>query len=103
MPTGLFDLAAEQLESHTDLDRLEARGTLRLAVKEAGLDPKDISLNQLKVVFGKVMPRELQVRGIEAAATTCKTIMEVITRTADPTDAGTKDSADEIFHRLGGR
>jgi hypothetical protein len=26
MSTGLFDLAAEQLERHNDLDRLEARG-----------------------------------------------------------------------------
>jgi hypothetical protein len=103
MSTGLFDLAAEQLESHTDLDRLEARGTLRLAVKEAGLDPKKITLDQLKVVFDKVMPRELQVRGIDAAATTCQTIMESVARQAGPADAGAQDSVDDIFQRLGGR
>ena len=103
MSTGLFDLAAEQLERHTDLDRLEARGTLRLAVKNAGLDPKEITLSQLKVVFEKVMPKELLARGIDAAATTCETIMAEITRTADPADAVAKDSVDEIFQRLGGR
>ena len=103
MSTGLFDLAAEQLEHHTDLDRLEARGTLRLAVKDAGLDPKEITLDQLVVVFDKVMPTELQIRGIDAAESTCQTIMESITRKADPADTGAKDSVDDIFQRLGGR
>jgi hypothetical protein len=103
MSTEIFDLAAEQLERHTDLDRLEARGTLRLAVKEAGLDPKEISLRQIKVVFEKVMPRELEVRGIEAADTTCQTIMDEITRSAGPASANTGNSVDDIFQRLGGR
>jgi hypothetical protein len=103
MSTGLFDHAAKQLERHTDLDRLEARGTLRLAVKEAGLDAKEITLEQLNVVFEKVMPKELQIRGIDAATTTCQTIMAEITRAAEPADVGAKGSVDEIFQRLGGR
>jgi hypothetical protein len=103
MATGLFDLAAEQLERHTDLDRLEARGTLRLAVKEAGLDPKGITLGQLQVVFNKVMPNELKVRGIDTADSTCQAIMKAIASNADPAEAGAKSSVDDIFQRLGGR
>ena len=103
MSTGLFDHAAEQLERHTDLDRLEARGTLRLAIKQAGLEARRLTLPQLDAAFEKVMPNELEARGIAAAATTCHTIMAEIMRTADPTDTARADSADEIFQRLGGR
>jgi len=101
--TGLFDHAAEQLERHTHLNHLEARGTLRLAVKEAGLDAKSLTLPQLTAVFEKVMPSELEDRGIEAAATTCRTILAEITRTADPADTASTGGSDEIFQRLGGQ
>jgi hypothetical protein len=37
MGVDLFDVAAEKLEPATDLNQLEARGTLRLALKSAGL------------------------------------------------------------------
>ena len=103
MSTDLFDHAAEQLERHTDLDRLEARGTLRLVVKHAGLDAKSLTLQQLDAVFERVMPKELEVRGIDTAATTCHTIMAEIRRTAAPTDTAQAGNADEIFQRLGGR
>ena len=33
-----FEQACESLEQLTELSRLEARGTLRIALKEAGLD-----------------------------------------------------------------
>ncbi len=38
MATTLFDVAAERLEAGAEMERLAARGTLRLALKEAGLD-----------------------------------------------------------------
>ena len=103
MSTDFFDHAAEKLESQTNLDRLEARGTLRLALKQAGLDAKGLTVQQLDAVFEKVMPNELKARGIDAADTTCSTIMAEIRRTAPSTDAASQGSADEIFQRLGGR
>ena len=103
MSTDLFDHAAEQLERHTNLDRLEARGTLRLAIKQAGLDAKGLTLQQLDAVFEKVMPNELEARGIDAATTTCCTVMAEIRRTAASTDTASKGSVDDIFRRLGGR
>jgi hypothetical protein len=102
MSTELFDHAAEQLERATDLDRLEARGTLRLALKQAGLEAKNLTLQQLDVVFEKTMPGELKARGIEAAATTCQTLMAEIKRSAGSSDSAQAGSADEIFQRLGG-
>jgi hypothetical protein len=103
MSTGLFDPAAEQLECHTGLDRLEARGTLRLAIKQAGLDAKRLTLRQLEAIFAKVMPGQLAIRGIDQPTSVCEAIMVEIARCAD--GAPTTDSAntDEVFERLGGR
>ena len=56
MDATLFDLAAERLEYHTGFDRLEARGTLRIALKIAGLTAKSVTVGALCVVFVKVMP-----------------------------------------------
>jgi hypothetical protein len=53
----LFDFVAEQLEHHTSLDRLEARGTLRLALKEAGLDPQSIALTSSRGAASQIPPR----------------------------------------------
>ena len=51
MATDLFDIAAEKLEGSTDMDRLAARGTLRIALKEAGLDAHKLTIPQLRAVF----------------------------------------------------
>ena len=40
----------EQLESSSTLDRLEARGTVRLALKQAGLEAGQVTASQLVVL-----------------------------------------------------
>jgi hypothetical protein len=98
----LFDLAAERLEHHTDFDRLESRGTLRLALKSAGLDPKSLDAGQLRVVFEKLMPGELETRGVNEALVICRTVMDEVASSSLPTDAGSSSDLDEVFGRLGG-
>ena len=44
----LFDFAAERLEARTELDKLEARGTLRIALKKAGFQAAGIGLPSLR-------------------------------------------------------
>ena len=102
MATTLFDIAAERLEESSDMDRLEARGTLRLAVKEAGLDVQNLTVPQLQAVFEKLMPKELEARGVTDAAATCKAAMKDIVNSASAADLETSNSPDEIFKRLGG-
>jgi hypothetical protein len=100
--TTLFDIAAERLEETSDMDRLEARGTLRIAVKEAGLDVQNLTIPQLLAVFEKLMPKELEARGVTDAAATCKAVMKDIVSAASVADLATSNSPDEIFKRLGG-
>ena len=101
MATDLFDLAAEKLEGRTDMDRLAARGTLRIALKEAGLDAQKLTVPQLRAVFEKLMPKELEARGVSDAAATCQAAMNEITSSADSVGIASSTSADDVFKRLG--
>ncbi len=102
MATDLFDIAAERLEGSTELDRLAARGTLRIAIKEAGLDPHKLTIPQLRAVFEKLMPKELDARGVGDAAAKCEATMDEIARSADAIDIASSASPDDVFKRLGG-
>ncbi len=62
-----FEVACEELERATTLSRLEARGTIRLVLKEAGLDPRSATSSELRVAAQKVLPKELLGRGIGEA------------------------------------
>jgi hypothetical protein len=101
MGADLFDVAAEKLESATHLNQLEARGTLRLALKSAGLTAGSVTLAQLRVVFDKVMPGEIENRGVAAAATTCSAVMAEVERAASDSDDAETTELDRIFRRLG--
>jgi hypothetical protein len=102
MASGLFDLAAERLEHRTALDRLEARGTLRLAFKQAGLDPKNASSEQLDVLFERVLPGELEMRGVDDVASVCRAVLGDIANSPAADGEAASGRVDDIFRRLGG-
>ncbi len=100
MDATLFDLAAERLEHHTGLDRLAARGTLRLALKTAGLEPNHLTGTRLRVVFEKVMPGELDSRGVSDVPDVCAAVLADLDRVGGAAaDAGVTSPA-EIVRRL---
>ena len=71
---GVFEVACEVLERRTSLSRLEARGTLRLALRAAGLRPDQVTSLELRTVIEKVLPAELDARGIENSAGVCRAL-----------------------------
>jgi hypothetical protein len=98
---SIFDQVATALEDRTSLDRLAARGTLRLALKQAGLDAATVTCEQLCVVLERVLPAELEARGIEAAAELCQRLAAdhaTLASTAGPD----VDSPEAVFARLAG-
>ena len=97
-----FDTAAESLERHTPFNRLEARGTLRIALKAAGLDPGSATAQQLQVVFEKLMPGELEKRDVSDAEAVCLAVTAEIARTSTLPETDTPADLDEVFGRLGG-
>jgi hypothetical protein len=102
MADSLFDIAAASLERRADMDRLAARGTLRIAVKEAGLDAQKLTVSLLRVIFEKLMPKELEARGVSDAAAVCTATMDEIARSANTIHTESSASPDDIFKRLGG-
>ncbi|MCZ6463787.1 MAG: hypothetical protein O7A09_05575 [Proteobacteria bacterium] len=99
----LFDFAAEQLEHRTDLDRLEARGTLRIALKAAGLDSRSVTAEQLQVAVEKILPTELTTRGIGDATAICERLAEAVGLFDAGEDGRSRGSSPEaVFRRLGG-
>ncbi|MCG8590422.1 MAG: hypothetical protein MJE66_14125 [Proteobacteria bacterium] len=95
-----FDFTCQQLEERTSLDRLEARGTVRLALKQAGLEVRTVTPDQMGVVLERVLPAELQARGVDGHESVCAEIGRGLTELSVEADG---DSPEAVFERLGGR
>ncbi len=74
----VFDHACGELERRTSLDRLSARGTVRIAVRSAGLDVSSIDVPQMQVLLRKVLPGELESRGVPEGRTVCEEIARAL-------------------------
>ena len=94
-----FEFACNELERATSLDRLEARGTVRLALKETGLEAQSVTPNQMATVMTKVLPNELATRGVEDGKAICAAIAAALAKLPDE-DVG--DTPEAVFQRLGG-
>jgi hypothetical protein len=95
-----FDFAAERLEASTPFSRLEARGTLRIALRDAGLDAS-AGPEELAIVLRKVLPDELVKHGIEAGDGICENIARHLAQQAFDAAEGA-DSPEAVFQRIGG-
>ncbi len=100
MPSSAaFDHVCTGLEQNSILDRLEARGTVRIALKAAGLDAANVAPQQMSVVLEKVLPGELEARGLEDPGTICQRLSVGL----DSLESGESpsDTPDAVFARLG--
>ena len=95
-----FDWVCSELEQKTSLDRLEARGTVRIALKEAGLDARSLTPDQMKVVLEKLLPKELESRGVNDAEDVCRALASAISALGGD-DSGV-ETPEEVFRRLAG-
>lgn len=98
---SLFDVVADELEARTALEALAARGTLRLVLKSAGLDAKTVTPAQMAVAIEKVLPRELESRGITDASGVCTALAETMrARESASGQSADGDSPEAIFRRM---
>jgi hypothetical protein len=102
--SAAFGWVCEQLQRATHLSDLEARGTVRLALKQAGLDARGVTGDEMAVLLRKVLPQELTQRAVEDAASVCE---DLATRIKSERLRGTDGAADSksveaVFRRLGG-
>lgn len=99
MADSVFDLVADELERCTDLARLEARGTVRLALRQSGLDARSVTSDQMTVVLRRVMPNEMRCRGIDGADELCERIVASL-QGSETAEAPAAESPEAIFRRL---
>jgi hypothetical protein len=96
----VFEWACGQLDMLTTMSRLQARGTLRLALGNAGCDIETLTGRQLRVVAMKLLAKELRARAIADADGVCTELMKIPAEV----EAGAgllHPTAADIFKRLG--
>lgn len=98
-----FDLTAELLTVATAMDALAARGTVRLALKAAGLDASTVTSAQMLAVLRSVLPDDLTRRGVSDPGAVCARISERLTAANLVTSSDGADRAASIFERFGPR
>ena len=95
-----FEWLCEELERATTFDRLAARGTVRIALKQAGLGAASVTADQLAVLLARVLPGELAGRGIEGADGVCQ---QVAARLGEvPAAPDGRETPEDVFGRLAG-
>jgi hypothetical protein len=99
--SAVFEWACEELERASGLSRLQARGTLRLVLGQAGLDPRSVRAAQLRVIALRLLPKELRARGLENVDEICEGLSACPAST-EPSGAEADDT-EEVFKRLGRR
>jgi hypothetical protein len=75
-----FEFVCEELALRASLDRLVARGTVRIAVKRAGLDARIVTAEQMADVAERVLPYELTDRGVAGGDALCADLARRVRR-----------------------
>ncbi len=97
--SAAFTHVCDALESATSFSRIEARGTIRLALKSAGLAASSVTPEQIQVVVERVLPLELENRGIPDPESVCRASTRGLAGIAPDVSSDTPES---VFRRLGG-
>jgi hypothetical protein len=97
-----FDWVCAELESRTAFDRLEARAAVRIALQESGLEANSITVDQMRVVIDRVLPGELDARGIDDSSSLCGALKQGLKSAGLGDRCTAAGSPDEVFRRLGG-
>ncbi len=100
MSETLFEFVSEELEKRSDLENLEARGTIRLALKSSGLTAREVTRKQMVVVIDQVMPRELRVRGVENPEAVCGELSQAVKGFEAEGGESASTSPEDVFRRL---
>ncbi|HEX6740071.1 MAG TPA: hypothetical protein VF310_17455 [Vicinamibacteria bacterium] len=100
-PMSIFDWVSHAVEAETSLSRLEARGALRLALKDAGLVPERATRREVEVVLKAVAPKHLHACSVRDAEAVCGRILAALRTAAVVEDTAGGDSPEDVFRRFG--
>ena len=89
-----------ELEKRSGFETLEARGTVRLALKSSGLTPSEVTREQMVVVIEQVLPRELRARGVADPEAVCRDLAQAVKGFASEEPESPGSSPEDVFRRL---
>jgi hypothetical protein len=90
------------LERLTQLSRLQARGTVRLVLRQAGLEPHAVTPEQLTVVVERLLPAALSSRHVPDADYVAGRINELLVAQELPS-APRHEAPEDILRRFSRR
>ena len=96
----LFGWICHELAAATAFSDIEARGTVRIALKKGGLTAETVTSVQLQVVVKRVLPDELRRRGCDDGQAICDAIA-IRLKDQNFGDAVDGSSPEAVFSRLG--
>lgn len=96
-----FEWTCAALEAATTFNSLEARGTIRIALKGGGLEAATVTPDQMKVVLEKILASELKDRGVADTEALCRDM--AVRLAAENLTSNQSETPDAVFARLGGR
>jgi hypothetical protein len=100
--SATFEKTCDALVHSSELDKLSARGTIRIMLKASGLDAKTVEADEMVVVVERSLEKELRARGVESPEAVCARILAILKRQSKSAGA-TDDSPESVFARLGGK
>lgn len=95
-----FEWTCAELESTSFLNKLEARGTVRLALKEAGLQANHVTPAQMSVMTERILPGELRNRGVKDADEICRALAAGLRALPVRGGEGAQETPEDVFRRL---
>lgn len=98
--SSVFEWVSQELETRTTLSRLEARGTLRLLLKDFGLDPTSITAVQMQVVVERLLGPALSKRKVSDAEAVCRKLALDLVEHVRQRPVTQEESAYDVFERL---
>ena len=98
--SSIFEWLSGALEGRTALSRIEARGTIRLVLKDAGLDPSSVRGLQMQVVVERLLPLALKKRGVAGAEELCRELANELRGLGQTSSDEKTDTAYDFFERL---
>lgn len=102
--SAVFEWVGAALQEQTTLPPAQARGMLRLALRDGGLDAAAVTSKEMAAVLDRLLPDRLRKGGVADPANVCLRLSIGLKAKHFDADGATGPRAEEFFHRvLGGR
>jgi hypothetical protein len=96
--SAIFELMCEHVEREARLTRLEARGTVRLLLKEVGLDPQFVDKAAAILAVERFLEPALRVRRVDEPERVTACVLQALT--VSKLENADDETPEAIFSRI---